>query len=144
MSIQHCESFLLETLLAIHDFSSDVIKVALFNGDARFDSETTAYSSTNEVPNGGGYTTGGQALTLVSTYPKIEARAGAVRYEPVTWTFTANATLRWALIYNSSKANRAILSIDLGTPRTLLGEFILNFPLAAAPIINQRAPMPSL
>lgn len=143
MAIQHCESFLLETLTGTHDFSSDVIKIALFTGDATFSSATTTYSATNEITAGDGYTAGGATMTVSSTYPKIESQAGAVRFDAATWAFTASKLIRWALVYNSSQSNKAILSIDLGSEITANGPFTLNFPLSAPPLIYQRAPMPA-
>lgn len=141
MSIQYCQSFLLEQLLAIHDLSSDTIKAALYSGNTLgYDTET--YTATNEVGNGNGYTTGGQALVLSPGYPRLEAKAGAVRFEQVNWTFTATKVVQQALIYNASKGNRAIVILSLPNDRNFLGTFSLQFPVAANPIIFNRAPMP--
>jgi hypothetical protein len=73
MSIQFCQSFLLEQLLAVHDFSSDDIKVALFGKTVTLDHDTTVYSATGEVTSGNGYTAGGSILTLTAGYQKIFA-----------------------------------------------------------------------
>ncbi len=143
MSIQVCQSFLLEQLLAIHDFSADTIKLALFDGTAGLDDETTAYSTTGEIATGGGYTAGGNALTLTSGYPQIEAKAGAVRFQETTWMFTLEKTIQQALLYNSSKANRAIIVLSLPSQLQHIGEFKIQFPLAANPIVFNRAPMPT-
>jgi hypothetical protein len=141
MSIVYAESYRLETLLAIHDFSADTIKLALFTGDAAFSYLTTAYATTNEI-SGGGYTAGGNTLALVSTYPKIEDHIAAVRYQTTSWNFSVLIpSVRWALIYNASKANRAILSIDMGGPHAIFGAFNFNFPLSAPPIVAQCAPI---
>jgi hypothetical protein len=141
MSIQYCESFLLETVLGIHDFSTDVFKAALYTNDAVFSQDTTAYSATNEIPAGNGYTAGGLAMSLVSTYPKMELDGAAVRFQTLSWVFTAQkASVRHVLIYNSSKANRAVLSVDMGRNNAIFGTFNFTFPLAAPPIIWQKAP----
>lgn len=142
MSIQFCQSFLLEQLLAIHDFSSDTIKVALYTGQA-LDDETTAYTTANEAASGNGYTAGGVTIVPSSGYPRIEARAGAVRFDPAEWTFTTGKTVSQALIYNASKGNRAIVVLSLGGNRSFVGAFSIQFPIAANPIIFNRAPMPS-
>lgn len=139
MGIQYCKSFLLEQLQAIHDFSGDTFKIALFDNSASFDDETTAYSTTNEIVVTG-YTAGGEELTLSSGYPQIESGAAAVRWDSVTWTFSGNATIRWALIYNSSKANRSVLSVDFAGPRIYMSTFVVEFPSLSPPIINIRAP----
>lgn len=141
MSIYYCQSFLLDSVSAVHDFATDTIKLALFDSNAAFSSATTAYSVTNEVPTGSGYTAGGVTLSLVSTYPKIEDSAAAVRFQPATWTFTANRTLKWALMYNASKSNKAILCIDLGTERAYRLEFSIEFPLSTNPIVRLVAPI---
>jgi hypothetical protein len=44
-------------------------------------------------------------------------------------------------MYNSSKSNRAILSIDMGGPHNIFGAFNFNFPLSAPPIVAQCAPI---
>ena len=131
MSVALCGSFLLECLTGTHDLSTDTIKAALFSEDASFDFDTTAYAATNEIANGDGYTTGGATLTLSSGYPQLVSDKAAVRFEDQVWTFTASRSVRWALIYNSSKSNRAILSIDFGNTRNVNGVFTLKFPLTA-------------
>lgn len=143
MSIQFCQSFLLEQLLAIHDFASDEIKLALFDGTSGLDDETTAYATTGEIASGGGYTAGGNALVLTSGYPQIEAKAGAVRFQETTWNFTLEKTIRQALLYNASKGNRAIVVLSLPSQLRHGGEFKIQFPLAANPIVFNRAPMPT-
>ncbi len=140
MSIVYCQSFLLETITGVHDFSADAVKLALFDAAAAFDSATTAYSTTNEVPSGSGYTAGGVTLVKTLTYPKIEDNAACVRYETASWTLTAEKTFRYALMYNATKSNKAILSIDLGRSRAYRRGFSINFPLAANAIIRQVAP----
>lgn len=140
MTIQYCESFLLEQLQGVHDFSSDTIKIALFDNSASFDEDTTAYSATNEISDAG-YTAGGATLAVSATYPKIETNVGAaVRFDTVSWTLSGNVTIRWALVYNATESNKAILSIDLGGPRTYTSTFEVEFPLSVQPIINSRAP----
>jgi len=77
----------------------------------------------------------------VSTYPKIEQGQGAVRFvTPVEWTFDNGKLIKWALLYNASKSNKTILSVELSKEVSAIGPFRLNFPLSAAPIINHRAP----
>lgn len=136
MSAALCGSFLLECLTGTHVLSTDTLKVALFDENASFNIDTTAYSATNELATGNGYTTGGATLVLSSGYPQLESDKAAVRFDDAAWTFTAAKSVQWALIYNSSKSNRAILSIDFGGPRSVNGVFTLKFPLAAPPPIN--------
>lgn len=138
--IQYCKSFLLEQLQGVHDFSSDTIKIALFDGSASFDDDTTAYSATNEISDSG-YTAGGATLVLSSGYPQIESGGGAVRWDAPTWTLSGSVVVRWALIYNATESNKAILSIDLfGQAKTISGELTVTFPTGLSAIINNRAP----
>ena len=142
MTIQYCQSFLLEQLTGTHDFSSDTIKLALFDVNASFDQDTTTYSTANELANGTGYTTGGATMALASGYPKIENGFGAVRFATpaATWTFTSIKNPTWALMYNASKSNRAIMSIFFSN-RSAFGDFSITFPLSLDPIITAKAPM---
>lgn len=138
--IQYCKSFLLEQLQGVHDFSSDTIKIALFDGSASFDDDTTAYSTSNEISDSG-YTAGGATLALSTGYPQIESGMGAVRFDAPSWTLAGSVAVRWALIYNATESNKAILSIDLfGQAKTLSGPLTVTFPTNMAPIINNRAP----
>jgi hypothetical protein len=109
----------------------DTIKMALYVSAATMDKTTTAYSATNEVASGGGYTTGGNTLTI-STAPTSDT-AGAVNaayisFTDSAWT-TATFTARGALIYNSSQSNRAIAVLDFGSDKTVTsGTFTVQFP----------------
>ena len=133
--IHRCSSFGLELIKGLDDVETDTIKIALYDGSASFSSATTVYTASNEI-SPSGYTAGGLALTLVSTYPKLENGQGAVRFENPTWTLSSSATIKWALMYNETSDNRAILAIDLGDARTVIGPYVLNFPLTLAPIIQ--------
>lgn len=105
-----CNSYKQELLQGIHA-AADVYKIALFTSAANLDKTTTAYSTTNEV-SGSGYTAGG--VTLAGFTVSI---SGDVAY--IDWTTDpswANATItaRGAMIYNSSKADRALAVYDFG------------------------------
>lgn len=135
MTIHRCASFELELIKALHDLENHTIKLALYDDNASFSSSTTAYSATNEI-SAGGYTAGGATLSLTATYPKLENDFASVRFENATWTFTTEATIRAALIYNSSSSDRAIAALDFGQARTVLGSFVVNFPLTLPPIVR--------
>lgn len=125
-----CTSFKGEILGGIHDLDTDTIKIALYTSSASLDAATTAYSSTNEVANGNGYTTGGNTLTgaVIST----SGTTAIVDFADSTWA-AASFTARGALIYNSSKSNRAIAVLDFGSDKTSTnGNFVVQFPAADA------------
>ena len=126
-------SFKVEILQAIHNFGptgTDTFKIALYTSSASLDATTTAYSSTNEVSSTN-YTAGGQTLT-VSTTPTSGGTTAYISFaSPVTWS-GVSFTAAGALIYNTSKANRAVAVLSFGTPQVVAGgDFTINFPAAA-------------
>jgi len=123
-----CNSFKAELLGGTHDLDTDVIKIALYTSSATLDSTTTAYAATNEV-SGTGYTAGGATLTgAVIT----SGATSYVDYADATWA-SASITARGALIYNSSKSNKAIAVLDFGSDKTsTTGDFTVVFPAAGA------------
>lgn len=123
-------SFKQELLVATHNFTvttGDVFKIALYTSSATLDASTTVYSSTNEVV-GTGYTAGGNTLTNVT--PVLSSGVAICDFADTTWT-TATLTARGALIYNSSKSNKAVLILDFGSDKTATaGDFTIVFPAA--------------
>ncbi len=119
-------SFENELFLAVHDFTTDVIKIALYTNSATLDNSTTAYSATNEV-SGAGYTAGGETLT--ATVTQIGNYA-LLDFADISWT-SATFTCRGALVYNSSKSNKSIFVLDFGTDKTVSsGTLAVQFPTA--------------
>ena len=125
-------SFKQELLTATHNFTAstgDVFKIALYTSSATLGASTTAYSSTNEVT-GSGYTAGGNTLTNVT--PTTSGTTAFTDFADTTWasaTITANA----ALIYNSSKSNKAVAVLAFGGDKTsTAGDFTIVFPTADA------------
>jgi len=113
----------------------DNIKIALYSPGCTLDLQTTTYTAAGEV-SGPGSTAGGKSMSILPGYPQIDAAGRAVaRFGDVTWpgaVFTARA----ALIYNASKANRALMVIDFGAPRrNASGAFVFKMPLSQDPII---------
>jgi hypothetical protein len=124
-----CNSFKTELLGGTHDLDTDVLKIALFTSSATLDASTTAYSTTNEVV-GSGYTAGGN--TLAGAAISLSGSTAIVDFSDTTWS-TATITARGALIYNSSKADRAIAVLDFGGDKTSTsGDFTVVFPAADA------------
>ena len=125
-----CTSFKTELLGGIHDLDTDTIKIALFTSSASLDAATTVYSSSNEVANGNGYTTGGNTLSGAAI--SSSGTTAFVDFSDSTWS-SASFTVRGALIYNSSKSNRAIAVLDFGADKTSTnGNFVVQFPVADA------------
>jgi len=125
-----CTSFKVECLTATHDFtngSGDTFKIALYTSSATLGASTTVYSATDEV-SGTGYTAGGNTLTNVTP-----TSAGVIAFgdfADTTWS-ASTITARGALIYNSSKSNRAVIVLDFGLDRSSsASDFIVQFPTA--------------
>jgi hypothetical protein len=106
-------SFKVELYQAIHNLTTDTLKMALYTGNADLNESTTAYTSSNEVT-GTGYVAGGVTMTGVTINS-----SGFTAYVDFSDTvFNAAVTARCALIYNSSKANRSIAVLDFGSDKT--------------------------
>ena len=118
-------SFKAEILQGIHD-SADTYKMALYTSVATLGASTTAYSATNEVV-GTGYTIGG---TTLSGFNVTTSGTTAI-LDFTTDPFWENATItaRGALIYNSSKSNKAVYVLDFGSDITSTnGTFAVTLP----------------
>jgi hypothetical protein len=124
-----CNSFKQQCMLGEHDLDTDVLKIALFTDAATLGASTTAYSTSNEVV-GTGYTAGGETISGVTV--TLDGSVAIVDFADVTWT-AASFTARGALIYNSSKSNKAVAVFDFGSNRTASdGDFVVVVPAAAA------------
>lgn len=127
-----CTSFKTELLQGVHNFTpatGDVFKLALYTGVADLSALTTAYTATGEVEAIGDYVTGGVILT--QTTPGADGTTALVSFENLT--VSAVLTASGAMIYNSSKADRAVAVLDFGGDRTSsTGTFTITFPQADA------------
>ena len=116
-------SFKKELYQAVHNLSTDTIKIALYTGNADLNEDTTVYSATNEV-SGTGYTAGGATMTGVAI-----SSSGYVAYanwNNVSWT--AALTARCALIYNVTQGNKSIAVLDFGSDKTSTTTFTITMP----------------
>ena len=124
-----CTSFKVELLRGIHDFTTDVFKLALYGPAASLSALTTTYTSTGEIAAVGAYTAGG--VTLTPTLPSADGTTALLSFANLS--IAADLTAHGALIYNSSKANRAVLTLDFGGARSSIsGAFPIVFPTANA------------
>lgn len=127
-----CTSFKVELMTATHNFTAstgDTFKIALYTSSATLGASTTAYTTSNEVV-GTGYTAGGNTLTNVT--PTSSGTTAFTDFADTTWT-TATITARGALIYNSSKSNKAVCVLDFGSDKTsTAGNFTIVMPTADA------------
>lgn len=114
------------------NFSTDTFKMALYTGGATIGSTTAAYTTTNEVASGNGYTTGGEVLT-VSVQPTTGSdpnnTVAYLSFSNVTWN-PASFTCRGALIYKVGGGNPTVCVLDFGGDKTAATSFEVQFPAA--------------
>lgn len=123
-----CDSYTQEVLSGTHT-NTDTYKAALYTSAATLSLATTAYSATNEVV-GVGYTAGGVTLTGFAT--SIDSGVAILDFADPSWP-SATITARGCLIYNSSKANKAVAVLDFGSDiASTNGTFTVQFPAASA------------
>jgi hypothetical protein len=123
-----CSSFKQESWLGIHDLDTDVLKMALYTSAASLGEDTTVYTTTDEVV-GTGYTAGGVVLTNVQVL--LSGTTAYCTFDNPTWT-GVNFVARGGLIYNTSKADRAIAVLDFGSDKTAGPNFTVQLPAATA------------
>jgi hypothetical protein len=108
-----CNSFKAEILRGTHVLQSDVVKIALYTSAASIGPDTTEYTATGEAYDDV-WTAGGQTLNMASGWPQLDSQGrGTLRFEELTVS-GVTLTFRGMLLYNSSKANRAIAVLDKG------------------------------
>jgi hypothetical protein len=130
-----CNSFRAELFQGVHNFSAvggDVFKIALYTDIAQIGATTTVYTVTGEVL-ATGYTTGGEILTgqsITVAQPETGPQT-YITFNNAEWTGTDIAA-RGALIYNSSKSNKAVLVLNFGLDVSATnGVFTITMPVAA-------------
>ena len=124
-----CNAFKKQLLEGDANFSSssgDKFKIALYTSSATLNSATTSFTTGQEVPNSGQYTSGGGKLVNLAT----SITAGVARIAFSDRSFTGvTITARGALIYNTSFSNSAVAVLDFGGDKTATsGVFTIQFP----------------
>ena len=120
-----CSSYKEQLLGAVHDMDTDVFYIALYTSSATLSAATTIYSTSNEVV-AVGYTAGGNILSGAAI--TLSGTTAFVDFNNTTWT-TATITARGALIYNSSKSNKAVAVLDFGGDKSsTAGDFTVIMP----------------
>ena len=128
-----CATFKQQLLDGDHDISNDTLKLALYSATATLDSNTSAYTASDEVGDSGSYSAGGGTLananvSLTKTSPT--ASTAFVDFDDLSFT-SATISAQAALIYNTSSANTnaAIAVLDFGGVKTSTnGTFTIQFP----------------
>lgn len=124
-----CNSFKAEILQGIH-LAADVYKIALFTSAASLSKATTAYAVTDEVV-GAGYAAGG--IPLVGFTAGLDGDTAYLDWSTDPSWPTSTIAARGALIYNSTRANKAVAVLDFGADISdTNGTFTITLPAPAA------------
>lgn len=122
-----CSSFKQESWQGIHNLPGDTIKMALYTASANLSQATTVYTTVGETT--GAYAAGGVVLTNVQVL--LSGTTAYVTFDNPVWA-NASFVCRGALIYNASKADRAIAVLDFGSDKTASGTFTVALPQPTA------------
>ena len=116
-----------DVLLGDHHLDSDNIYIALYTSSATLSAATDGYITSNEVANGNGYTTGGNALA--SKAVTENSTSGVFDAADPEWT-SATFTARGALIYKDlgSGNTASVCVLDFGSDKTYVNTFVIQFP----------------
>ena len=119
---------LLQGLVNFNAGSPYTYKIALYNAVATINSETTAYTTQDEIT-GTGYVAGGKVLapTIGSDTSNNTAY---VTFANVTWS-PANFTAAGALIYNST-TNASVAVLNFGGEKVDTTTFTIEFHTATS------------
>jgi len=128
-----CNTFKTEVLRAIHNFTNggNTFRLALYTSSATLNKTTTAYTTSNEVANGNGYTTKGAALTNVT--PALSSDTAVCDFSNISFT-SASFTANGCLIFNdTASGDPSVCAIAFGGDKTVTsGTFTIEFPAADA------------
>ena len=128
-------SFKKELLQGIHNFDTDVFKIALYTSASDLSSATTIYTALGET-SGTGYTAGGATLTNLGV--TLSGTTAYTSWGSYTWS-NSTLTTAGALVYNASKGNRSVAVLNFGgTYSTSDAPFTVTFPAntsTTAPVI---------
>jgi hypothetical protein len=121
-----CDSFKEDLVRGIHNFTTDTFKLALYTNSATLNKNTVTYVTTGEVT-GTGYTPGGVTVTNLT----ITNLSGTIiiNFDNIVFT-NATFTARGALLYNSSKSNKAVAVWDFGSDKIVNNS---NFTIVVPP-----------
>jgi hypothetical protein len=122
-------SFAQELLKGTHNFTSNTIKLALYEAGsgAPYAVGDTAYSSgtANQV-SGTGYSTGGN--TLNNPVVANQTNVATLTFDQTQWT-SATFGAAYGVIYNNSSSDKLVVVLDFGGTKSCSnGTFTITFP----------------
>jgi len=125
-------SFKKEVLEGTHNFAfsgGDTFKLALYISTATLNANTTAYTTSGEVPASGQYGAGGGTLVKPNPSTSVASSVAMVTFNNLSFT-GVTITARGALIYNDTAAgDPAVAVLDFTSDKTATsGTFTIQFP----------------
>lgn len=130
-----CNSYKTEVLQGIHDVT-DTYKIALYGATATLNKTTTQYTAAGEVADSEGYVAGGIALTGLTV--SQDGDTAIIDFNDPQWP-AASITAWGAMIYNSTKSNKAVCVLSFGEDVISTNDtfsVILPAPAAATAVIR--------
>jgi len=115
---------LLQGLVNFNTGSPYTYKIALYDATATINSETSAYTTQNEIT-GTGYIAGGKIL-VPTVGSDTSNNTAYVTFANVTWS-PANFTAAGALIYNST-TNASVAVLNFGGEKRATSTITIEFP----------------
>jgi hypothetical protein len=134
-----CSSFKVDILCARHNFllsGGSTFRIALYTNSASFTAAQTQYVSTNEIPNGSGYVTKGNALTRIDPIAAVSPITTAIAdFADSLWASSTITNARGALVYNDDAVtpviDASVCVLDfLADKSSVSGDFTVIFPAA--------------
>jgi hypothetical protein len=120
------DQFKQDILNGVHQ-PGDTYKIALYN-PGTLDKTTTAYTATGEV-SGAGYSAGGTALSGFTV--GLSGDIAYIDFTDPSWA-AATITASTALIYNSSRSNKALAVFTFGSTSSTGDTFTVVLPAPGA------------
>ena len=131
-----CNTFKTEILKAVHNFTAstgNTFNIALYTSSATLGAGTTAYSSSNEIPNSSGSASSANGQAFTSVTPVLDSTTAVCDFADISWT-SASFTANGCLIFNdTATGDPAVCAVAFGGDKTVSsGTFTVQFPAAAA------------
>lgn len=119
-----CNQFKVDALNGVHQ-PADVYKLALYTAAASLDKTTTAYSATGEVV-GSGYSAGG--ITLPNFNVALAGDTATLDFDDAVIATATLSSVVGALLYNSTRANKAMAVFSFASTTSTNAEFRVAIP----------------
>ncbi len=127
-----CSDFLMAQTTGVHNFTTDQFALALYTqaAAALIDWKTITAYFTDHESQGAGYVAGGFNLIVSPGFPRLSANRQKVlvSFNDIPVTAPALFATRYGLIYNKSKANRPVATLNWGVNYFATVDFGLQWP----------------